>query len=156
MIVEVLYAPHHWSMTGNKRTVEHLKNQRDLYRINDQPLRLANHGYHMTEIAETLSLPKSLQQDWSVRGYYGSVNHDLKSTFRGLRTGEPQITIQESGTSPSLTLRRPSENRLPPHCVFARLLPVRGPNLRACALLRSLNGLRQARDQDVVAVHCRT
>lgn len=80
--VEVLYAPHHWSMTGNKRIVEHLKNQRDLYRyINDQPLRLANHGYRMIEIAEMLSLPKALQQDWSARGYYGSANHDIKSTY---------------------------------------------------------------------------
>jgi alkyl sulfatase BDS1-like metallo-beta-lactamase superfamily hydrolase len=80
--VEVLYAPHHWSMTGNKRIVEHLKNQRDLYRyINDQPLRLANHGFTMVEIPEMIDLPKSLQQDWSARGYYGSVNHDMKSTY---------------------------------------------------------------------------
>jgi alkyl sulfatase BDS1-like metallo-beta-lactamase superfamily hydrolase len=80
--VEVLYAPHHWSMTGNKRIVEHLKRQRDLYRyINDQPLRLANHGFTMIEIAEMLDLPESLQQDWSARGYYGSVNHDMKSTY---------------------------------------------------------------------------
>lgn len=80
--VEVLYAPHHWSMTGNKRIVEHLRKQRDLYRyINDQPLRLANHGITMIEIPEILNLPKSLQQEWSARGYYGSVNHDMKSTY---------------------------------------------------------------------------
>lgn len=80
--VEVLFAPHHWSLTGNKAIVDHLKRQRDLYRfINDQPLRLANHGYRMVEIAEMLQLPKSLQQDWSARGYYGSVNHDVKSTY---------------------------------------------------------------------------
>jgi alkyl sulfatase BDS1-like metallo-beta-lactamase superfamily hydrolase len=80
--VQVLFAPHHWSMSGNKPIVDHLKRQRDLYRyINDQPLRLANHGYRMIEIAEMLQLPKSLQQDWSARGYYGSVNHDMKSTY---------------------------------------------------------------------------
>jgi alkyl sulfatase BDS1-like metallo-beta-lactamase superfamily hydrolase len=80
--VEVLFAPHHWSMIGNQAIVQHLKNQRDLYRyINDQPLRLANHGYRMVEIAEMINLPKSLQQDWSARGYYGSVNHDVKSTY---------------------------------------------------------------------------
>jgi len=80
--VQVLFAPHHWSMTGNKQIVDHLKNQRDLYRyINDQPLRLTNHGFRMIEIAEMLQLPKSLQQDWSARGYYGSVNHDMKSTY---------------------------------------------------------------------------
>lgn len=80
--VEFLYAPHHWSMTGNKRIVEHLKRQRDLYRyINDQPLRLANHGFQMSEIAEMLQLPKTLEKNWSARGYYGSVNHDMKSTY---------------------------------------------------------------------------
>jgi alkyl sulfatase BDS1-like metallo-beta-lactamase superfamily hydrolase len=80
--VQVLFAPHHWSMTGNKQIVAHLKKQRDLYRyINDQPLRLANHGFRMIEIPEMLQLPKSLQQDWSARGYYGSVNHDMKSTY---------------------------------------------------------------------------
>ncbi len=80
--VEVLFAPHHWSIVGNKRIIAHLKNQRDLYRyINDQPLRLANHGFRMTEIAEMLDVPKSLQQVWSARGFYGSVNHDMKSTY---------------------------------------------------------------------------
>ncbi len=80
--VEVLFAPHHWSMTGNERIVDHLKKQRDLYRyINDQALRLANHGYRMIEIAEMFELPDSLKQDWSARGYYGSVNHDVKSTY---------------------------------------------------------------------------
>ena len=80
--VEVLFAPHHWSIIGNKRIIAHLKNQRDLYRyINDQPLRLANHGFRMTEIAEMLDVPKSLQQVWSARGFYGSVNHDMKSTY---------------------------------------------------------------------------
>jgi alkyl sulfatase BDS1-like metallo-beta-lactamase superfamily hydrolase len=68
--VEVLFAPHHWSTIGNKRIVEHLKHHRDLYRyINDQPLRLANHGFRMIEIAEMLDLPKSLQQVWSARGF---------------------------------------------------------------------------------------
>jgi alkyl sulfatase BDS1-like metallo-beta-lactamase superfamily hydrolase len=80
--VEVLYAPHHWPVWGNAEIVEHLKKQRDLYRyINDQPLRLANHGYTMVEIAEMIELPDSLSKVWSDRGYYGSVNHDVKSTY---------------------------------------------------------------------------
>jgi len=81
-VVEVLYAPHHWPVWGNAEVVEHLKKQRDLYRyINDQPLRLANHGYKMVEIAEMIELPESLATVWSNRGYYGSVNHDTKSTY---------------------------------------------------------------------------
>jgi alkyl sulfatase BDS1-like metallo-beta-lactamase superfamily hydrolase len=35
----------------------------------------------MTEIAEMLDLPEALQKTWSARGYYGSVNHDIKSTY---------------------------------------------------------------------------
>ena len=80
--VEVLYAPHHWPVWGNTEVIEHMKKQRDLYRyINDQPLRLANHGYKMVEIAEMIEIPDSLAKVWSNRGYYGSVNHDVKSTY---------------------------------------------------------------------------
>jgi alkyl sulfatase BDS1-like metallo-beta-lactamase superfamily hydrolase len=53
-----------------------------MYRyINDETLRLANHGYNMVEIAEMFELPKSLATYWSNRGYYGSYNHDVKSTY---------------------------------------------------------------------------
>ena len=58
---EVLYGMHHWPVWGQERVVGHLKTQRDTYRyINDQTLRLANHGYTMTEIAEMMRLPKSI------------------------------------------------------------------------------------------------
>ncbi|MDE3135247.1 MAG: MBL fold metallo-hydrolase [Acidobacteriota bacterium] len=79
---EVLYAPHHWPVWGSDRIVEHLKNHRDTYRyIHDQAVRLLNHGYTMIEIAEMLELPESLANVWSTRGYYGSFNHDVKSTY---------------------------------------------------------------------------
>jgi alkyl sulfatase BDS1-like metallo-beta-lactamase superfamily hydrolase len=79
---EVLYAPHHWPVWGNDRVVDHLKKHRDTYRyIHDQTVRLLNHGYTMTEIAEMFELPESLSSEWSVRGYYGSVNHDVKSAY---------------------------------------------------------------------------
>ncbi len=79
---EVLYAPHHWPIWGNERVVEHLKKHRDMYRyIHDQTVRLLNHGYTMIEIAEMFELPESLSGVWSVRGYYGSVNHDVKSAY---------------------------------------------------------------------------
>lgn len=80
--VEVLYAPHHWPVWGNENVVSHIKKQRDMYRyLNDEPLRLANHGYTMVEIGEMVKLPDSLAKFWSQRGYYGSVNHDAKSTY---------------------------------------------------------------------------
>ncbi|MDX5594076.1 alkyl/aryl-sulfatase [Pseudovibrio sp. SPO723] len=80
--VEVLFAPHHWPLKGNDRVLEHLRGQRNLYRfINDQPLRLLNHGFHKTEIAEMIEMPSGLRNNWSARGYYGTSNHNIKSTY---------------------------------------------------------------------------
>src|SRR5580698_9589534 len=60
---EVLYSMHHWPVWGADRVVEHLERQRDLYRfINDQTLRLANQGLSITEIAEAIHLPESLDK----------------------------------------------------------------------------------------------
>ncbi len=79
---KVLFAPHHWPVWGTENIVHHLKMQRDLYRfINDQTLNLANQGYTMTQIAEMIKLPTSLSHYWSNRGYYGTVNHDVKATY---------------------------------------------------------------------------
>lgn len=80
--VEVLYNMHHWPIWGNAAVVEHLALQRDLYRyLNDQTLRLANQGYTPVEIAEMLELPSVQDQSWSSRGYYGSLNHNIKAVY---------------------------------------------------------------------------
>jgi alkyl sulfatase BDS1-like metallo-beta-lactamase superfamily hydrolase len=80
--VEVLYAPHHWPVWGKDQVVDYLKKMRDTYKyLHDQTLRLANHGYTMTEIAEMIEMPESLNKNWSSRGYYGSVNHDVKAVY---------------------------------------------------------------------------
>ncbi|MCB0256487.1 MAG: MBL fold metallo-hydrolase [Anaerolineae bacterium] len=79
---EVMFAQHHWPTWGNKEVVDLLKVQRDIYRyINDQTLRLANHGLTEAEIAEQFELPDSLANVWANRGYYGSVSHDVKATY---------------------------------------------------------------------------
>ena len=79
---EVLYAPHHWPTWGGERIREHLRKQRDLYKyLNDQTLRLANHGYNMVEAAELVELPAELALYWANRGYYGSVNHNVKGVW---------------------------------------------------------------------------
>lgn len=79
---EVLFGQHHWPVWDNDNVVQHLKLQRDLYRyINDETLRLANHGYTEVEIAELFELPESLATVWSSRGYYGSLNHNVKATY---------------------------------------------------------------------------
>ncbi|WP_078085317.1 alkyl/aryl-sulfatase [Microbulbifer mangrovi] len=79
---EVMFAMHHWPVWGNKELNNHIALQRDMYRyINDETLRLANQGYTMVEIAEKIELPDAVGKHFSNRGYYGSVNHDVKATY---------------------------------------------------------------------------
>ena len=79
---EVLYAPHHWPIWGADRIDEHLKRHSAAYKfINDQAVRLANMGYDMVEAGEMLELPGSLGHDFSLRDYYGTMNHNVKSAF---------------------------------------------------------------------------
>jgi len=79
---EVLYAMHHWPVWGKDAIHQHLGLQRDMYRyINDETLRLANQGHTMVEIAEMIELPPAIAHHFSNRGYYGTVNHDVKATY---------------------------------------------------------------------------
>ncbi len=81
--VEIVIAQHHWPKWGNKDINTYLAKQRDAYKyIHDQTLNLANKGYTMNEIAEMIKLPDVLEQEWSLRGYYGSVNHDAKAVYQ--------------------------------------------------------------------------
>jgi alkyl sulfatase BDS1-like metallo-beta-lactamase superfamily hydrolase len=79
----VVIAQHHWPVAGQARVVALLKKHRDLYKfINDQSLRLLNHGYTAAEIAENLHMPTSLEQEWSARGYYGTLRHNAKAVYQ--------------------------------------------------------------------------
>jgi alkyl sulfatase BDS1-like metallo-beta-lactamase superfamily hydrolase len=81
---EVLYGMHHWPSWGRSRILEMLEKGRDGYRfIHDQTLRLANQGYTPVEIAEMLDFPTELAQHWALRGYYGTLNHNVKATYVG-------------------------------------------------------------------------
>ena len=79
---EVLVMQHMWPVWENEQLTEHLTKQRDIYRyIHDETLRLANHGYKMVEIAEMFQLPAELSQSFSNRGYYGTVNTNVKAAY---------------------------------------------------------------------------
>ena len=81
--VEVLFGGHHWPRWERGNIVDYLRLQADVYKyIHDQTLRLANHGYTMTEIAEQLELPDGIGKAWFNRGYYGSVNHNVKAVYQ--------------------------------------------------------------------------
>jgi alkyl sulfatase BDS1-like metallo-beta-lactamase superfamily hydrolase len=80
---EVLIGQHHWPTWGNARILDHLEAQRDLYKhIHDQTLRLMNKGWRPAEIAEAIDLPPGLAERWSVRGYYGTVSHNVKAVYQ--------------------------------------------------------------------------
>ncbi len=80
---DVVFAQHHWPVWGNARVMDYLAKQRDAYKyLHDQTVRLMNHGLKATEIAEQLALPQSLEKEWSVRGYYGTLSHNAKSIYQ--------------------------------------------------------------------------
>ena len=79
---DVMYGMHHWPVWGEERIHEMLSKGRDAYRyINDETLRLANHGLTPDEIGEEVALPESLAGHWALREYYGTINHNVKATY---------------------------------------------------------------------------
>lgn len=80
---EVMFAQHHWPRWGSERIADFLAKQRDLYGyIHDQTLRQLNKGLVGSEIAENFELPPSLERQWHLRGYYGSLNHNVKAVYQ--------------------------------------------------------------------------
>jgi alkyl sulfatase BDS1-like metallo-beta-lactamase superfamily hydrolase len=80
---EIMIIQHHWPTWGQERVRNVLTKQRDLYKyLHDQSVRLLNHGYTATEIAEVIQLPPSLANEWHARGYYGSMSHNAKAVYQ--------------------------------------------------------------------------
>ncbi|MFF2052933.1 alkyl/aryl-sulfatase [Leifsonia sp. NPDC058194] len=80
---DVLFTSHHWPTWGGDRIVHFLGVQRDLYGyLHDQTLRQLNKGLTGAEIAEDFRMPPALEAEWSTRGYYGSVSHNVKAIYQ--------------------------------------------------------------------------
>ena len=78
-----LIGQHHWPVWGRETIVDYLEVQRDLYKFaHDQTLRMINQGMTPSEIAEELRLPKSIEDNWHTRGYYGSLRHNVKAIYQ--------------------------------------------------------------------------
>ena len=90
---DVIFASHHWPTWTAESGVEFLKKQRDMYKyLHDETLRLANQGFTMLEIPELIELPADLFHAWYNRGYYGSINHNVKAIYNrylGFFDGNP-------------------------------------------------------------------
>ena len=80
---QVMIDQHQWPVWGNERVRTQLANKRDLYKyLHDQTIRMMNQGLGPTEIAETLTMPPGLQNDWSARSYYGTISHNSKAVYQ--------------------------------------------------------------------------
>jgi alkyl sulfatase BDS1-like metallo-beta-lactamase superfamily hydrolase len=80
---EVMIGQHHWPTWGREAVIDYLEAQRDLYKhIHDQTLRHMMKGWRPAEIAEVIDLPPGLSDRWSVRGYYGTVSHNVKAVYQ--------------------------------------------------------------------------
>jgi alkyl sulfatase BDS1-like metallo-beta-lactamase superfamily hydrolase len=80
---DAMCGQHHWPVWGRERIDTMIRQQRDLYKFaHDQTIRLMNHGLTATEIAETIRLPKGLDDAWHGRGYYGHIRHNVKAIYQ--------------------------------------------------------------------------
>ncbi|MBC1489402.1 MBL fold metallo-hydrolase [Listeria sp. FSL L7-1485] len=80
---EICIGQHHWPTWGNAEINDMLTHQRDAYKyMHDQTLHFINKGLTLTEVAEAVKFPPSLEEKWYVRGYYGTLNHDVKAIYQ--------------------------------------------------------------------------
>ncbi|KAL3481379.1 beta-lactamase-like protein [Aspergillus californicus] len=91
---DVVFGSHNWPSWGQRELVTRLEEQRDLYGyMHDQTVRMMNLGMTGTEIAEQIQLPPRLEGAWHCRGFYGSLNHNVKGIYQKYMTwfdGRPE------------------------------------------------------------------
>jgi alkyl sulfatase BDS1-like metallo-beta-lactamase superfamily hydrolase len=80
---DALISSHCWPRFGQPEVARTLAAQRDNYRyLHDQTVRLMNQGETPVEIAEALTLPSALTNDWFNHGYYGAYSHNSKAIYQ--------------------------------------------------------------------------
>ncbi|EQL01127.1 hypothetical protein G6O67_003593 [Ophiocordyceps sinensis] len=82
---DVVFASHHWPTWNEgqeKLVVTFLEEQRDNYAyLHNETLRQLNDGKTPVEIAEDIKMPPTLSTKTNLRGYYGSINHNVKGIY---------------------------------------------------------------------------
>ncbi len=90
---DILIAQHNWPVWSGERVRAFLGKQRDAYKfVHDQTVRLMNHGYVGAEIADMITMPASLNQEWSAHSFYGSLKHNIRAIYQrylGYYDGHP-------------------------------------------------------------------
>lgn len=82
---KVVFSSHHWPTwkeEDDDLVVTFLSEQRDYYGyLHNETLRLLNNGSTPVEIAEEIQTPPKLSLRTNLRGYYGSVSHNVKGIY---------------------------------------------------------------------------
>lgn len=90
---DVYMASHNWPIWGSANIQKHITMHRDVYKYtHDQTVRLINAGYTIKEIPDQVKLPKSLENYFGARGYYGDLRHNVKAVYQfyiGAYDGNP-------------------------------------------------------------------
>ena len=74
---------HCWPHFGNGEVRSYITLQRDNYKyLHDQTVRLMNKGLTQAEIAEAITQPPALSNQWYNRGYYGTYSHNSKAVYQ--------------------------------------------------------------------------
>ncbi len=82
-VAEVAMGSHHWPTWGQSEVETYLTDQRDIYRyVHDRTLFHANKGATLHELADRTAEAPVQARDFSTRGYYGTINHDMKATYQ--------------------------------------------------------------------------
>lgn len=82
---DAVISSHCWPIFGRAEGTAWITAQRDNYRwLHDQTVRRMNRGETMDEIAEALekSPPRINGEEWSTRGYYGTISHNAKAIYQ--------------------------------------------------------------------------
>ncbi len=90
---DVAFRSHHWPVWGKDDIRKHLVNQRDMYRfLHDSAMNQANQGKKMGDLGNDTFMPKALEADFTTRGYYGTLSHNLRAVYNfylGYYDGNP-------------------------------------------------------------------
>ena len=79
---EYLVSGHNWPVFGKENIKKFLGEQRDGIKfMHDQTLRMMSHGFVPSEIANEIKFPPSLARLWHLRGYYGSLKHNVRGIY---------------------------------------------------------------------------
>lgn len=74
---------HCWPHFGAADVRNYISLQRDNYKyLHDQTVRLMNKGLTQAEIAEAITQPPALSDQWFNRGYYGTYSHNSKAVYQ--------------------------------------------------------------------------